>query len=167
MDEDLIHETKKTMNTPQNITFTCYDVSNPNFSSEGKSTVSLLYLQYGQAWDDIPPEDYATTKYNFAKLLLDQAEEVYPGFCEKIQEFEVATPLTMMRYLNTPGGAIYGFQQNAEDSALYRKPYDCIDGLHLAGAWNSMAGFQPTYMAGSEAAYKVLRNNRAKEAVNA
>jgi prolycopene isomerase len=37
---------------------------------------------------------------------------------DRDEEVEVATPLTMMRYLNTQGGAIYGFQHNTQDEHI-------------------------------------------------
>jgi prolycopene isomerase len=63
----------------------------------------------------------------------------------------------MMRYLNTPGGAIYGFQQNTQDATMFRQRIDAISGLHMAGSWNGMGGFQPTYMIGESTARAVLK----------
>ena len=70
----------------------------------------------------------------------------------------------MMRYLNTPGGAIYGFQQNPEDGPLHRERYDQVTGLHLAGSWQGMGGFQPTYMVGVSTAKAVLKKVRQQKA---
>jgi len=81
-----------------------------------------------------------------------------------IEEVEVATPLTMMRYLNTPGGAIYGFQQSAQDSSLLRERLDAVPGLYTAGSWTTMGGFQPTYMAGESTARAVLKQLKAHKA---
>ncbi|MFK8012755.1 MAG: phytoene desaturase family protein [Marinicellaceae bacterium] len=149
IDEELMHDTMKTMNPPVATMLTCYNVDDPSFAPEGKTQVSLLCLQYGKLWEDVPIEDYAETKYAFAEHLLAQAELTFPGIKACIEEVEVATPLTMMRYLNTPEGAIYGFQQNPEDSSLYRERIESVTGLHLAGSWNGMGGFQPTYMMGA------------------
>ncbi len=63
----------------------------------------------------------------------------------------------MMRYLNTPGGAIYGFNQNMQDGVLFRERIDAIDGLYLAGCWNGMGGFQPTYMIGESTGRAVIK----------
>jgi phytoene dehydrogenase-like protein len=75
----------------------------------------------------------------------------------------VATPLTMMRYLNTPGGAIYGFRQNPEDSVLYRDTYKSVENLAVVGSWNGTGGFQPTYMAGPAIARKVIKSLNAQK----
>ena len=63
----------------------------------------------------------------------------------------------MMRYLNTPGGAIYGFDQNTQDGALFRERMDAIGGLYVASAWHGMGGFQPTYMSGNSTARAALK----------
>jgi len=165
-DEELMHNTMKTMNPPIATMLTCYNVDDPEFAPKGKSQISLLCLQYGKVWEDIPPENYAETKYAFAEHLLTQAEQTFPGLKASIEEVEVATPLTMMRYLNTPEGAIYGFQQNPEDSPLYRERSDSITGLHLAGSWASMGGFQPTYMIGASTGKHVLKELQQLNAAN-
>lgn len=167
MDEELMHDTMKTMNPPVATMLTCYNVDDPSFAPPGKSQISLLCLQYGSVWEDVPVEKYAETKYAFAENLLDQAEEFFPGFRDSIEEVEVGTPLTMMRYLNTPGGAIYGFQQNPEDGPLHRERYDQVEGLHIAGSWQGMGGFQPTYMVGHSTANAIVKKIKKQRAPDA
>ena len=75
----------------------------------------------------------------------------------------VATPMTMMHYLGHPGGAIYGYDQDATENWLFRtnerRPQ--VPGLHLAGSWTGMGGFQPTLQAGFSAARRLLRSQAA------
>ena len=163
MDEELMHDTMSTMNPPVATMLTCYNVDDPSFAPPGKSQISLLCLQYGSVWEVVPVEKYAETKYAFAEHLLNQAEEFSPGFRASIEEVEVATPLTMMRYLNTPGGAIYGFQQNPEDGPLHRPRYDEVNGLHIAGSWQGMGGFQPTYMVGTSTAQAIVKKLKKQQ----
>lgn len=163
-DENLMHATMSTMNPPVATMLTCYNVDDPSFAPQGKSQISLLCLQYGSVWEDIPVEKYAETKYEFAQHLINQAEQIFPGIQAHIEEVEVATPLTMMRYLNTPGGAIYGFKQNPEDNLLFRERYDQVNGLHIAGSWQGMGGFQPTYMVGAATAKAIVKKVKVKHA---
>ena len=156
-DEDLVHEGMSTLNEPVAGMLTCYNFDDPSFAPEGKSVVSLVCLQYGDLWKDISEENYAKMKYAFAEKLMDVVAQVFPKIRDHIEEVEVATPLTMMRYLNTPDGAIYGFKQNPQDSELFRERLDAIEGLYMAGCWNNMGGFQPTYMAGESTARAVIK----------
>lgn len=163
-DEEKVHEVMQTMESPLAGMLTCYNLDDPDFAPEGKSIISLVCLQYGAVWKDIPEEKYAETKYAYAEKLIDLIAISYPKIRDHIEELEVATPLTMMRYLNTPEGAIYGFKQNPQDSDLFRERIDAIEGLYMAGSWTSMGGFQPTYMAGESTARAVLKKLKAKQA---
>ena len=162
-DEEKMHEGMRTMNEPVAGMLTCYNFDDPSFAPEGKSIVSLVCLQYGDVWNDIPEEQYAQTKYDFSEKLIDVIAQTFPKIRDHIEEVEVATPLTMMRYLNTPDGAIYGFKQNPQDSELFRDRIDAISGLYMAGCWNNMGGFQPTYMAGESTARAVLKQLKSEQ----
>lgn len=166
LDEEAIHARMGSLEAPLGGMLTCYNLEDPSAAPAGKSQVVLVCLQYGDVWKSVKPEDYAQTKYAFAEKLIALIEKVYPKVRQYIEEVEVATPLTMMRYLNTPGGAIYGFQQSAQDSALLRERLDAVPGLYMAGSWTSMGGFQPTYMAGESTARAVLKQIKVKEAAN-
>lgn len=139
----------------------CYDVEPIGFSPRGGSHVSLMTLQYADAWHGIAPEDYAATKFRYAESLLDLMAEISPNVREVIEEVDVATPLTMERYLGHPGGAIYGFDQDATESWVFRdgdrEPQ--IPGLHLTGSWVDMGGFQPTLQGGVTTGKRILSAN--------
>jgi prolycopene isomerase len=156
-DEEVAVANMRTLNPPVSIMVTCYNLEDPDFAPEGKSSLSILCLQHCEPWDSVPDEKYAETKYRLADTLIDQAEVVFPGIREHLEEVEVATPLTMMRYLNTPGGAIYGFEQNTQDGTLFRERMNAIGGLYIASAWYGMGGFQPTYMSGNSAGHAALK----------
>lgn len=157
IDEDAIYKRMETMDAPLGGMLTCYNLEDPSAAPPGKSQIVLVCLQYGEVWKDVKPEDYAKTKYAFAEKLIGVIEKVHPNLRQHIEEIEVGTPLTMMRYLNTPGGAIYGFKQTAEDSLLLRERVEGVPGLYLASAWTTMGGFQPTYMAGDSTAKAMLK----------
>lgn len=136
----------------------CYNVSDPGFSPPGTSQVAIVDLKYGEPWLAIPPHQYFEKKYELADRLLERVEQVYPGFRSHIEEIEVATPITHMHYLATPGGAIYGFDQYAKDSNMFVSNRSPIKGLYFAGAWSSSGGFQPTLTSGGAAALAVLKD---------
>lgn len=167
MDEEKIHDHMETMEAPIASMMTCYNFDDPTFAPPGKSQVVLVCLQYGEAWENVPAEDYAETKYDYANKLIDYTERAFPNIREHIQEMEVGTPLTMMRYLNTPGGAIYGFQQHHADGELYRDRLKSVSGLFQAGSWESMGGFQPTYMAGNSTGRAILKKLKAQKEASA
>lgn len=146
-----------TLDAPDWGMVTCYNFIDKELAPKGKSVVTLVALQYGEAWKDIPPESYISTKYEFGDKLISLVEQAYPKIREHIEKAELATPMTMMRYLNTPGGAIYGFKQTLQDGSLMRESLDAIDGLYSASSWTSMGGFQPTYLNGYNTARKIIK----------
>ena len=147
----------KTLSVPQWMLLTAYDVDDPEFSPAGASQAALVALQYGEPWLNLPPSQYFETKYRIADGMLSIAEQVFPGLREHIEELEVATPLTHMRYLGHPAGAIYGQEQFAKDSTMFSEMRSHIRGLYCAGAWVGLGGFQPTLESGNAAAKAVLK----------
>ena len=135
----------------------CYNIADPDFSPKGTSQVSLVTLKSGEPWLRLPPSDYFREKYRSADNMMCTLEKVYPGIRDRVEEIEVGTPLTHMRYLGHPAGAIYGFEQQMKDS-LFFQPGGAspIHGLHFASGWAGDPGFQPTLEAGKAAAKSIL-----------
>ncbi len=52
-----------------------------------------------------------------------------------------------------------GSNKTPEDGPLHRPRYDQVDGLHIAGSWQGMGGFQPTYMVGHSTANAIVKKN--------
>lgn len=135
----------------------CYDVADPEFSPQGCCQVALVTMKYAEPWLRLPPSHYYDEKFRCAEQLLKRAEEVFPGITAAIEEMDIATPLTHMRYLSHPGGGAYGFDQYAKDSTLFVPPTPPIEGLYCAGSWYGSAGYQPTLTSGASAARAILK----------
>jgi prolycopene isomerase len=136
----------------------CYDIADPDFSPPGASQVNIVSLKYGEPWLKVPPESYYDLKYRCAESMLQRVEQVYPGLRSHIEEIEVATPLTFMRYLGHPAGAIYGYEQLTKDSLFFQPGrYSPIKGLFFAGGWTGDCGFEPTLRSGKAAAKSILK----------
>jgi prolycopene isomerase len=142
---------------PEGLELTCYDLADPDFSPPGTCQVSLINLSYADHWLRLPPESYHETKYEYASQMLDIAERMHPGFRAALEEVEVATPLTHMNYLRSPGGSIYGFDQYAKDNNMFGSHRSPLKGLFHTGAWAGMGGFQPSLESGVQAAKAVVR----------
>lgn len=136
---------------------TCYDLIVPDFSPPGSCQVTLVTLKYGDAWLRVPPARYADTKFKMGDAMVSLAEKVYPGLRNHVEEMEIATPITHLRYLGHPRGAIYGFDHFRKDSTMFVPPRSHLKGLHGAGAWMGYPGFQPTLESGAAAARAVMR----------
>jgi len=168
----------KTLDPPLSIDVTCHDAVDPGFTGEGICQVVVGAVVYGQPWEAVPPADYADKKFEWAKSMIDRADQLYPGFKDSIEEMEIASPLTFQRYMGHPGGAIYGFDQFIKDGTwfcgdtsqlsehdLHDLPVDRvlrassnrtpINGLYFAGSWAGMGGFSTVLRNGATAAETV------------
>ncbi len=153
----------KTMAPPRMMLLSCYDVSDPDFSPPGACQTAIVAGQYARPWLTVPPAAYAGEKFRYADAMLSLIERVFPGYRDHIEEMELASPLTHMRYLGHPEGAIYGFDQYTKDSRLFTTATSPIGGLYFTGAWVAGGGYQPTLMSGGSAARAVLKAMRSGE----
>jgi len=141
--------------------FSCYDIADPEFSPPGTCQANIVTLKYGEPWLRIPPEKYQAHKYRCADAMLERVAQIYPGVRARIEEIEVATPLTHMRYLGHPHGAIYGFEQLKKDSLFFQPGrHSAIQGLLFAGGWTGDCGFEPTLRSGIAAAKSIIKQMR-------
>lgn len=136
---------------------TCYTVDDPKVSPEGTSIITAGTLKYGKAWEELDPQEYYATKYEAANITIERLEKRFPGIRNHIEEIEVATPLTHMRYLNHPGGAIYGYEQDVKSSFVFFPRETFIDNLTFASGWVNVCGFGPNYMFGNQVAKQVSK----------
>ena len=140
----------------------CYDISDPLFSPPGTCQVNLVTLKYGDPWLNIPPGQYHEAKFRCAESMLKRAEEIFPNMRQHIEEIDVGTPLTHMRYLGHPAGAVYGFEARTKDSFFFQPGrHTPVKGLNFAGAWVGDGGFEPTLRSGVAAAKSILRQINA------
>ncbi|MFD0360490.1 phytoene desaturase family protein [Nocardia sp. GCM10030253] len=162
-DDERVYQSWRSFEPARGICVSSYDVAPIGFAPSGATHVSLMTLQYSDAWSNVAPSDYARTKFAYAQTLLDVVEHIAPGIRDAIEEVDVATPLTMMRYLGHPGGAIYGYDQDASEGWLFRNSErrTHVPGLYLAGSWAGIGGFQPTLEAGARVARRLLSNKAA------
>lgn len=85
--------------------------------------------------------------------LVAAMDAVFPGLAGAVTQREMATAATMRAYLNTPGGAVYGFAPET----LRRSPATVVPGLYLASAWAAGGGYTGAMMGGAMAAKAALR----------
>ena len=134
---------------------TCYTVDDPRISPQGTSIITAGTLKYSAEWEKLSPEQYYEKKYEAGKRIVARLERMYPGFTSHIEEMEIATPLTHMRYLNHPGGAIYGYEQDLMQSVFFFPTESKIPNLEFASGWVNACGFGPNYQYADALAKKI------------
>lgn len=146
----------KTLDFPQWCMLSCYNECGAEFSPEGTCQAAIVTLQYAEPWYKVGAHQYHELKYRYANAMVDLGNRVFPGLREHIEEAEASTPLTHMRYLGHPAGAIYGQDNFAKDSRFFVSSKSPIQGLYFAGAWVTTGGFEPTLESGCSAGRAAL-----------
>jgi phytoene dehydrogenase-like protein len=84
----------------------------------------------------------------------------FPGFATHVVGSVFNTALSMHNYLNTPGGAVYGFAPLPPSGPIWRgvgrSSRTPIRGLYLASSYAGSGGFTGAILAGGAAAEMIL-----------
>ena len=111
-------------------------------------------------WEGLSDDGYQSRKNAWLDAVIRRLDEEWPGFANAVVQREFATARTMHEYLNTPGGALYGFAPNVPNSMLLsgppRTPKTSIPGLWLASSFAGVGGFTGAMSAGGAAAKAAL-----------
>lgn len=114
-------------------------------------------------WDGLSDADYLARKDAWLDAVIERLDLEWPGFANAVMQREFATARTMRDFLNTPGGAIYGFAPNVPERSLLkgppRTPRTSIKGLWLASAYAGFGGFSGAMWSGGAAAKAALRDD--------
>jgi len=164
-DNKLAYKRMKTLDINENdfSAISCYDLIDPQFSPPGTCQAMALALKYADPWLKVPPAQYADTKYHCADSFLKVLENFFPDIRKHIEEIEIATPITFMRYLGTPGGTFYGFDNTIKDGEIFLPNDSKVPGLYNAGAWVGMPGYQPTLDSGIQTARSIIKEINERE----
>ena len=114
-------------------------------------------------WEGLSDDDYHARKNAWLDAVIGRLDEEWPGFAGAVVQREIATARTMRKFLNTPGGAIYGFAPNVPEHSLLSGPPRTaetpVKGLWLASAYAGFGGFSGAMYAGAMAAKAALRHH--------
>jgi prolycopene isomerase len=139
---------------------TVYDNIFPDYSPPGKTTMSIMFLSGYHFWRRFEKDyragrkdAYNEEKERIADAIVERVERrLVPGLTDMIEEYEVSTPLTNIRYTGNPEGAIYGYEQSLGNSFMTRlENRTPIRFLYLASSWASPGGgFAGTLRSGQQ-----------------
>lgn len=86
--------------------------------------------------------DYEEWKKDRTRELLNQMEELHPGFISKIDKITTSSPLTIRDFYGVKEGSICGFAKNCRNITLSQVPVVTkVRNLFLTGQNNNLHGF--------------------------
>lgn len=153
----------------ESVVATCYNVVDPSFSPRGTTILTLTLVYDSPIHGNIKPEEYEATKWAVTKKAIEEVERK-AGFKIQgnIEEIEVATPVTLARYIGTPDGTPYGYKQTQKENIVARmvsKNKDQpIKGFKTVGAFGTSGdGYVQNLNEGAKIADMTLKEMEEKK----
>jgi phytoene dehydrogenase-like protein len=118
--------------------------------------VSVVGLDHSSNWAGLPHEAELDRRERWLDAILGALDRTYPGFATSVTEKVLLTARSMHDFLNTPGGAIYGFAPRPPEQSFWaglpRSSRTPIPGLYLASSFGGSGGFTGAMLSGADAA---------------
>lgn len=131
----------------------CPNVINPKASPDGTCILTITGMCSEKVFD-MKERDYFMFKQMIAQDRINKFSRLTGiNIAPYIEEIEVATPVSLARFINTPNGVCYGYETRGADSMMarimsMRKDLD-IPGLYpVSGASVRGDGYSSTIVAG-------------------
>jgi phytoene dehydrogenase-like protein len=137
-----------------------YDRIDSGLAREGVFPVSVVCADRYENWMDLEDAAYHKRKNAWLEAIITRLDSEWPGLADAVTEKTIATARTMHDYLNTPGGAVYGFALEPPERMPKGPPKTvstAIDGLWLASAYSGFGGFTGAMSSGGAAAQAAMR----------
>jgi len=135
-----------------------YSGSDPDYAPPGATMMSISAGTYGGTWLGLSPAEYDATKRVLAEQLVGRAERVVPGLRDHIEEMEIGTPLTNIRYTGNYGGSFVGFGETRTINPKRINTRGPLEGLYFVGSWVNGGAIPVCTMSGMMAAMSVMED---------
>ena len=150
--EDQEHMRSKPL-AERGFVFVDYSQIASGLTPANKSFGAVVTVDDINSWDKSDKKAYRARKEVLAAAFISRLEQAYPGIAGIVEYKEAATPLTIRRYIGTPGGTPYGFAPLP--SRIFRVPRvksARLKNVYFVGQWVIGGGFSPAIISGKLAA---------------
>lgn len=162
MDTDSIYESTGRLEPPLMQASVCLNRAVPDCSPAGSTIVSLTCVYQPHVWEQVQPQEYLRAKSEIARAMIRQFEDaVGTRLSDRIEEIEIATPVTFQRYTGAYRGVVYGYEPEPWDSLVPRamalEKERFFGGLDFCGGYSSRChGYGGSILSGRAAARRIL-----------
>ena len=146
-----------------------------SLAPEGKSTLTLFipaWIENNNYWECekdekgrfIRGEKYKKLKNEYAEIIIDRVQEkLIPNLKEHILFFDVATPITYLRYTNNKNGSMMGQRHGEKNMKRNVASYKThIQNLLVSGHWAELGGGVPLAVkAALNTSLMILKNEKS------
>ena len=136
----------------------------------GKTTCTVITLaayEWFERWENERVmkrgEEYEEIKHRIGKRIWEQTCKLFPQIRDRVEFFDVGSPLSNKYYIAAPRGEIYGIDHHIDrfspKAVLKLRPDTSVRGLYLTGQDILSAGFAGAMFSGVITASAVLKRN--------
>lgn len=135
--------------------FVAYDQIDSGLNESPPYLASMVGIDRLENWSGLSVEAKQTRKDRWMDCIIADLNSQFPGIACAIVQREMSTAETFQHYLNTPGGAVYGFAPATR--GMRPLTTTAIDGLYLASAFTGGGGFTGAILGGGWAARAAMK----------
>jgi phytoene dehydrogenase-like protein len=152
----------------------------PTLAPEGKTVVKVIFPSDYGYWKKLKknPKHYKAEKKKIADTVVRLLDERFPGFAEKVEMRDVATPLTYERYTGNWKGSTFGWRITTDTFKLHicwqhvsvlphylPKTLPGLRNFYMAGQWLDPGGGLPVVAISGRNAIQLICNKDRKKFV--
>jgi phytoene dehydrogenase-like protein len=133
-----------------------YSAIDSGLGDGGPHLVTAVGADAIENWTDLSPAEEKARRQRWLDAFQVALDRAYPGFGAAVTDRLFLNARSMQNFLNTPGGAVYGFAPTPPTRGLWagmpRTAKTPIPGLYLASAFGGSGGYTGAMMSGADAA---------------
>ncbi|HTR14190.1 MAG TPA: NAD(P)/FAD-dependent oxidoreductase [Roseiarcus sp.] len=143
-----------------------YGAIDSGLAADGELTlVTAVGLDRLDNWAALPPQEEKDRRERWLDAIQADLDRRYPGFSAAVSERMFLNARSMHNFMNTPGGAVYGFAPLPFERGIWagfpRSPKTPVPSLYLASAFGEFGGFSGAMRAGALAAEMAIKERAA------
>jgi phytoene dehydrogenase-like protein len=119
----------------------------PTLAAEGKTMITILFDTDYDFWEKLyeEPESYKAEKEHIADTVVALLDRRFPGMADQVEMYDVATPMTWVRYTGNWKGSYEGWMLTTKSFMMQMsKILPGLDNFYMAGQWVNPGGGMPT-----------------------
>ncbi len=138
-----------------------YSQIDSGLTDNGVFPINAVCADRLENWQGLSDDAYTEKKDTWLRAIIRRLDEEWPGLADAVVETTVTTARSLHEYLNTPGGAVYGFAMRPPEHLLTGPPRSVettINGLWMASSFAGFGGFTGAMAVGALAAQTAMRD---------
>jgi all-trans-retinol 13,14-reductase len=128
---------------------------------DGPVLVTVVGVDRFDNWAALAPQDEKDRRGRWLDAFQAALDQEYPGFSAAVSERMFLNARSMHNFMNTPGGAVYGFAPRPFERRIWagipRSPKTPIPSVYLASSFAESGGFTGAMKSGADAARMAMR----------